>query len=46
MDAALRWTEEGEMRGKRKGKDPLEPVRHRCARVEMFSNHSRDRGSS
>jgi transposase len=26
--------------------DPLEPERHRCARVEMFSNHSRDRGST
>ena len=26
--------------------DPLEPERHHCARVEMFSNHSRDRGST
>jgi transposase len=26
--------------------DPLEPQRHRCARVEMSSNHSRDRGSA
>ena len=26
--------------------DPLEPERHHCARVEMFSNHSRDRGSA
>ena len=26
--------------------DPLEPEWHRCARVEMFSNHSRDRGST
>lgn len=26
--------------------DPLEPERHRCARVEMFCNHSRDRGST
>ena len=25
--------------------DPLEPERHRCARVEVSSNHSRDRGS-
>ena len=27
-----------------KRKDPLS-IRHRCARVEMFSNHSQDRGS-
>jgi transposase len=26
--------------------DPLEPERHQCARVEMFGNHSRDRGST
>lgn len=26
--------------------DPLEPERHHCARVEMFGNHSRDRGSN
>jgi transposase len=26
--------------------DPLEPGRHHCARVEMFGNHSRDRGST
>jgi hypothetical protein len=26
--------------------DPLEPERHQCARVEMSSNHSRDRGST
>jgi transposase len=26
--------------------DPLEPERHQCARVEMFSNHSRVRGST
>lgn len=24
--------------------DPLEPERHQCARVEVSSNHSRDRG--
>ena len=34
------------MEAKRKGVDPLEPGRHRCARVEMSSNHSRDRGST
>ena len=34
------------MEAKRKGADPLEPGRHRCARVEMSSNHSRDRGST
>lgn len=34
------------MEAKRKGVDPLEPERHRCARVEMSSNHSRDRGST
>ena len=28
----------------RKDRDALEPGRHRCARVEMFCNHSRDRG--
>jgi len=27
-------------------RDPLEPNGIRCARVEMFSNHSRDRGST
>ena len=32
------------MEAKRKETDPLEPGRHRCARVEMSSNHSRDRG--
>ena len=26
------------MEAKRKGADPLEPGRHRCARVEMSSN--------
>ena len=26
--------------------EPLEPERHRCARVEMSSNHFRDRGSA
>jgi transposase len=31
---------------KRKGVDPLEPERHQRARVEMCSNHSRDRGSA
>lgn len=30
----------------RKEVDPLEPERHQRARVEMFSNHSRDRGST
>src|SRR5687768_4575508 len=34
------------MEAKRKEADPLEPGRHRCARVEMCSNHSRDRGST
>lgn len=34
------------MAAKRKVADPLEPERHRCARVEMSSNHSRDRGST
>ena len=34
------------MEAKRKGADPLEPERHRRARVEMSSNHSRDRGST
>ena len=34
------------MEAKRKGADPLEPGRHRCARVEMSSHHSRDRGST
>jgi transposase len=34
------------MEAKRKEADPLEPERHRCARVEMSSNHSRDRGST
>jgi len=34
------------MDAKRKEADPLEPKRHRCARVEMCSNHSRDRGST
>lgn len=31
---------------KREEEDPLEPKRHQCARVEMSSNHSRDRGST
>jgi len=31
---------------KRKGVDPLEPERHQRARVELSSNHSRDRGSA
>ena len=31
---------------KRKEADPLEPGRHQRARVEMCSNHSRDRGSA
>ena len=26
--------------------DPLEPERHQCAKVEVSSNHSRDRGST
>ena len=30
--------------GKKKEDPPSE--RHRCARVEMFSNHSKDRGST
>ena len=30
----------------RKRWNPLEPERHHSARVEMFSNHSRDRGST
>ncbi len=34
------------MSGRVKQADPLEPQRHRCARVEMFSNHSRGRGST
>ena len=34
------------MAAKREEVDPLEPGRHRCARVEMCSNHSRDRGSA
>ena len=34
------------MAAKRQGEDPLEPERHRRARVEMSSNHSRDRGST
>ena len=34
------------MSGKRKEVDPLEPERHQRARVEMSSNHSRDRGSA
>lgn len=34
------------MGAKRKGVDPLEPERHQRARVEMSSNHSRDRGSA
>lgn len=33
------------MVSKRKA-DPLEPERHRCARVEVSSHHSRDRGST
>jgi hypothetical protein len=32
------------MEAKRKASGPLEPGRHRCARVEMFCNHSKDRG--
>jgi transposase len=31
---------------KRKGADPLEPERHQRARVEVFSHHTRDRGST
>ncbi len=46
MDAALYLREEGEMGAKRKGVDPLEPGRHQRARVELFDNHSRDRGSA
>lgn len=34
------------MRSKRSKADPLEPERHRCARVELSHNHSRDRGSA
>jgi len=34
------------MAAKRTGVDPLEPERHQRARVEMSSNHSRDRGSA
>lgn len=34
------------MRKRRKQVDPLEPGRHQCARVEVSSNHSRDRGSA
>ena len=34
------------MSAKHKVADPLEPERHRCARVEMSSNHSRGRGST
>jgi transposase len=34
------------MAAKCKGVDPLEPERHQRARVEMCSNHSRDRGSA
>ena len=34
------------MGAKRKEVDPLEPERHQRAKVEMFSNHSRDRGSA
>jgi transposase len=34
------------VRRPRKQVDPLEPERHQCARVEMSSNHSRDRGST
>lgn len=34
------------MRSKRTEADPLEPERHRCARVELSHNHSRDRGSA
>ena len=47
MDAAFFWNEEGErLTGKSEVEDPLEPGRHQCARVEMCSNHSRDRGST
>jgi transposase len=34
------------VRRPRKQVDLLEPERHQCARVEMSSNHSRDRGST
>jgi transposase len=34
------------MRTKRKEVDPLEPERHQGARVEVFSHHTRDRGST
>jgi transposase len=34
------------MEMKRKEVGPLEPGRHRCARVEMDINHSRDRGTT
>ena len=34
------------MATRREGVDPLEPERHQRARVEMSSNHSRDRGSA
>lgn len=34
------------METKRKEVEPLEPDRHRCARVEMDINHSRDRGTT
>ena len=34
------------MEAKRKAVDPLEPGRHRCARVEMSSKGARDRGST
>lgn len=42
MNAARPFWQEGEMEGQKK--DPRS-VRHRCARVEMFGNHSQDRGS-
>jgi hypothetical protein len=42
MNAARPVGRKGEMEEKRK--DPPS-LRHRCARVEMFTNHSQDRGS-
>jgi transposase len=34
------------MGAKQKGADPLEPERHQRAKVEVFSHHTRDRGST
>jgi hypothetical protein len=34
------------MEMKQKRVEPLEPERHRCARVEVDLNHSRDRGTT